>query len=497
VLVSADTGEFRDVVNDDPPRLEHPRISPDNRYLVYALRERPDDRESPRNLHLLDLETGQTNQLTFWPGNETTPIWTPRATNIVLFSSDRSGSWDLWGVRIQEGRLSPPFIVRYGVGDYDKRFAADGTLLLHRPTQHGDGYTIPSPQPGEIRDGVEPVPTTMHYPVGTGSTRSPTSTRDETDYPVGTGSTRSPTSTRDETDVRMDGEIRDGVEPVPTITRSLESGIIYFFLDNKLHTMAPDGSQTIMLPPNVAGQPSHALHAGHRWFLQHREVPGDPYPNQEPRREIFAVRGDGDERFTVQLTDRPDQNPVQHPRWSRDPHTGAVDGRISWGTHLWDRTTTNRTLAILAARLQFNDDGQVIGLTDLSDEPLVTGAIDHDWLPDGTRLVYSQNRELRIRDIATGQDTTLAPGREPAWSPDGQRIVFLSENRSIQVIRPDGSELETLVLKPKYPGVITFTLFITSRSGRPIPNTSSISGTMPPSAGIFTASRPGAEIRST
>jgi hypothetical protein len=193
VLVSADTGEFRDVVNDDPPRLEHPRISPDNRYLVYALRERPDDRESPRNLHLLDLETGQTNQLTFWPGNETTPIWTPRATNIVLFSSDRSGSWDLWGVRIQVGRLSPPFIVRYGVGDYAKRFAADGTLLLHRPTQHGHGYTIPSPQPGEIRDGVEPVPTTMHYPVGTGSTRSPTSTRDETtfvDENQGRGGTR-------------------------------------------------------------------------------------------------------------------------------------------------------------------------------------------------------------------------------------------------------------------------------------------------------------------
>jgi hypothetical protein len=219
--------------------------------------------------------------------------------------------------------------------------------------------------------------------------------------------------------------------------------------------MAPDGSQTIMLPPNVAGQPSHALHAGHRWFLQHREVPGDPYPNQEPRREIFAVRGDGDERFTVQLTDQPDQNPVRHPRWFRDPHTGAVDGRISWGTHLWDRTTTNRTLAILAARLQFNGAGQVIGLTDLSEEPLVTGAIDHDWSPDGTRLVYSQNRELRIRDIATGQDTALATGREPAWSPDGQWIVFLSENQSIQLIRPDGSDLQTLVLKPEYPGVIT------------------------------------------
>jgi Tol biopolymer transport system component len=60
---------------------------------------------------------------------------------------------------------------------------------------------------------------------------------------------------------------------------------------------------------------------------------------------------------------------------------------------------------------------------------------------------------LRIHHIATGQDTALVAGLQPAWSPDGERILFLSENRSVQVIRPDGSDLQTLVLRPEYPGL--------------------------------------------
>lgn len=57
-------------------------------------------------------------------------------------------------------------------------------------------------------------------------------------------------------------------------------------------------------------------------------------------------------------------------------------------------------------------------------------ASDPVWSPDGRRLLYSGNGELRVLSLADGADWPLCklPGGASGavWSPDGQRIAFLS-----------------------------------------------------------------------
>lgn len=59
------------------------------------------------------------------------------------------------------------------------------------------------------------------------------------------------------------------------------------------------------------------------------------------------------------------------------------------------------------------------------------------WSPDSRKVVVSDN-DLHILDVATGEETPLGHGTDPAWSPSGALIAFVRARR-IATIRPDGS----------------------------------------------------------
>ncbi len=406
-MVAADTGDVREVMADTRPGVDDPRLSPDGRFLVYAQREVGRSNATPHNLYMLELKTGQTTQMTFWPGDESGPIWAPRAP-VVLFSSDRLGSWDLWGIRVQDGRPDPsPFLVLNGVGNYSKRFTQSGTLLVHCRVEGNAGYTIAGGVPG----GAPAAAPRVALP-----------------------------------------------------------GVIYFQLYGRIHSMRPDGSQKTRLPENVQGEPSQALHAGHRWFLQTREVPGAEYASGAKRRELFAVRDDGDEKVTVQLTEHPDLQPAYCYRWVRDTETGAVDGAVSWAASLWDRSTGSNTPGIYMRPMAFDAAGNVRVTAVRPQGAFISGGSNHDWSPDGRQVVFSSRgmRELSVYDRQTDDTVSLVAGSEPAWSPDGSRIAFKKWRDSIFTMRPDGSDLVRLAGKTNYPGVdsvITFDFPVWSPTG--------------------------------
>jgi hypothetical protein len=259
------------------------------------------------------------------------------------------------------------------------------------------------------------------------------------------------------------------------------AGLVYFYLDGQMHAMNADGSAKAALPANVAGEPSQILHGGQRWFLDVRFVAGT-YPDGTDRRELFAVRDDGNEAFTVQLTDDPQlkllaETGSEHlSRWSvdagdfADPGDDVVDGLVSWRAVRFSATgePDASNSGIYAMPVLFDGAGDVDPLSIFATPELVvpSGVIDdqqygamadiisHDWSPDGQFVVYRQwvsgadPAELRTADAATGLSIFLASdGSDPQWSPDGNLIAFTSRTGAggIETIRPDGTNRTVLV----------------------------------------------------
>jgi len=240
-------------------------------------------------------------------------------------------------------------------------------------------------------------------------------------------------------------------------------------MENRVHALTVKGAKASVSPVSSRGLPSRALHGGHRWFLEIRSLP--TVGTNEPRRELFAVRDDAEPDKAIQLTDRPPRGQMadvlvfgfalvhsgwERNRvigWARDADRGLDDGLISWSAMKPGDPGSGRSVvpAIYAVRVAFDDQGNITGLAEpVSATPLLSGASNHDWSPDGRRLVYASpgilggTNVLQVIDIETRQSSTLTAGEAPAWSPDGNWITFHCRNASLHIIHPDGSGLRTL-----------------------------------------------------
>jgi TolB protein len=79
------------------------------------------------------------------------------------------------------------------------------------------------------------------------------------------------------------------------------------------------------------------------------------------------------------------------------------------------------------------------------------------WSPDGSRIVYSDGRGLRVQS-QDGTDSSLitdsAWDTSPAWSPDGGRVAFmrqLHDHQEIFVVDAEGQGLAQLTKTPSLP----------------------------------------------
>jgi hypothetical protein len=129
VLIPLESGTPR-AVHTIPSRARPGRmsLSPDGRWLLYehGLSRK---QQARTDVYIIDARGGGARPLVEHAGVDLLVGWLP-GTDIVLFSSDRSGTTDLWSVRVANGRASgEPSLVRSGFFRSEAVGFADGALF--------------------------------------------------------------------------------------------------------------------------------------------------------------------------------------------------------------------------------------------------------------------------------------------------------------------------------------------------------------------------------
>ncbi|MFN2317909.1 MAG: hypothetical protein ABR602_14665 [Gemmatimonadales bacterium] len=155
------------------PRLVHtiPRrafssgpmsLSPDGRWLLYA-HELSRAEQSRSDIYIIDVQGGGARPFVEHPAVDQPVGWLP-GTNVVLFSSDRSGTTDLWSVRVVNGRASAePRLVRSGFFR-SQPVGFGGGALFYGVTTGSSGAAVVNmdPQSGALLGTASPPLEDLH-----------------------------------------------------------------------------------------------------------------------------------------------------------------------------------------------------------------------------------------------------------------------------------------------------------------------------------------------
>ncbi|HEX8628542.1 MAG TPA: DPP IV N-terminal domain-containing protein [Catenuloplanes sp.] len=150
--------------------------------------------------------------------------------------------------------------------------------------------------------------------------------------------------------------------------------------------------------------------------------PDPPDGGCSASKDLLTARLDGSAERVI-VRNREERSSMRGPDWSPDGRRIA----FHWGT------PGERALAIV------NADGT--GL-----RPLVPGAPDGTFSPDGTRIAYSQNDNIHVVDVATGATRAVttdgsANGTVPDWSPDGEHILYAGNTEFFTVPAEGGPSI--------------------------------------------------------
>jgi Tol biopolymer transport system component len=115
-------------------------FSPDGRFLVYSLPNDPSKNDG--GIFVIAADGSRESLLTHDSVSDGNPIWTPDGRAIV-FTSDRSGTKDLWYIRVVDGRPEgAPELLRAQAGGVEpKGFTRDGALYYGNHRLQTDAYS--------------------------------------------------------------------------------------------------------------------------------------------------------------------------------------------------------------------------------------------------------------------------------------------------------------------------------------------------------------------
>lgn len=164
VLISTADGSVRSLRNIAAAwyMLTRARVSPGGRYVAFSLVG--EGRPSHGDVYLMTADGRDEVVVAGHPAEDQLLDWTPDGRSLV-FLSDRSGTWDLWAVRIAQGKAqAEPELLKKDFGRYTNvlGFAPDGSFYYRTTTPSGRLYV------GEIdletgKVLVPPVPVTTRY----------------------------------------------------------------------------------------------------------------------------------------------------------------------------------------------------------------------------------------------------------------------------------------------------------------------------------------------
>ena len=157
-----------------------------------------------------------------------------------------------------------------------------------------------------------------------------------------------------------------------------------------------------------------------------------------PEPGIHVADADGSDRRRLTPPPRGDSPPDQHPVWSPDGELIAFESMRSGRWHVW------------LMRADGSDARQVT--------PEGRGGWSPSWAPDGNRIVYvpEERWPLAIVDLSGAwrafERLPHAHAWAPAWSPDGTRIAFASSTEhgqpELYEVAPAGGTVRRLTNNP-------------------------------------------------
>jgi Tol biopolymer transport system component len=113
-FISVADGSVRVLKTLNSRLLGSVRLSPDGRYIAYDLPQKEGVLE--RDIFLLAADGSREILLVNHPAGDGSPIWTPDGKQ-VLFISDRTGAFGLWGIGVTEGKTQEaPGLIKPDVG---------------------------------------------------------------------------------------------------------------------------------------------------------------------------------------------------------------------------------------------------------------------------------------------------------------------------------------------------------------------------------------------